>query len=59
MISGSSENVQIVVNAADTTKVQLVLDNVTMTGDQAAINVEEADKVTVTLAEGSTNNISD
>lgn len=59
MISGSSENVQIVVNAADTAKVQLVLDNVTMTGDQAAINVEEADKVTVTLAEGSTNNISD
>lgn len=59
IISGSSENVQILVKAADSAKVQLVLDNVTMTGDQAAIYVEEADKVTLTLAEGSTNSISD
>lgn len=59
IISGTSDNVQIVVAAADTAKVQLVFDNVTMTGKDAPINIQSGDKVFITLAEGSTNSISD
>ena len=59
VLSGSSENVQIVVKAGDQDKVQIVLDGVTMTGTDAAIVVENADKIFITLAEGSKNSISD
>ena len=59
VLSGSSENVQIVVKAGDQDKVQIVLDGVTMTGTDAAIVVENADKTFITLAEGSKNSISD
>lgn len=59
IIFGSSENVQIVVKAADTAKVHLVIKDVTMTGDKSPIKVEEADKVTMTLAKDSKNTISD
>lgn len=59
VLSGSSENVQIVVKAGDQDKVQIVLNGVTMKGTDAAIVVESADKTFITLAEGSKNSISD
>lgn len=59
VLSGSSENVQIVVKTGDQDKVQIVLDGVAMTGTDAAIVVENADKTFITLAEGSKNSISD
>lgn len=59
VLSGSSENVQIVVKAGDQDKVQIVLNGVTMKGTDAAIVVESADKTSITLAEGSKNSISD
>ena len=49
---------QIVVNVADTAKVQLVLDGVTITSESsAAIYVKEADKVFVTLKDGTTSTL--
>ena len=59
VLSGSSENVQIVVKAGDQDKVQIVLNGVTMKGTDATIVVESADKTFITLAEGSKNSISD
>ena len=59
VLSGSSENVQIVIKTGDQDKVQIVLDGVAMTGTDAAIVVENADKTFITLAEGSKNSISD
>ena len=50
---------QIVIKASDQDKIQIVLDGVTMTGTDAAIVVENADKTFITLAEGSKNSISD
>ncbi len=52
-------NGQIVVNVGDEDKVQLVLDNVTLTNSEsAAIYVQEGDKVFITLKDGTTNKIS-
>ena len=49
---------QIVVKVADTAKVQLVLDGVTITNESsAAIYVKEADKVFVTLKDGTTSTL--
>ena len=59
VISGTSENVQIVVKAGDSDKVQIVLNGVTMSGTDAAILVENAGKTSLTLADGSQNTISD
>ena len=59
ILSGSSENVQIVVKAGDQDKNQIVLNGVTMKGTDAAILVESAGKTFITLAEGSQNSISD
>lgn len=58
LLSGTLTDGQIVVNAADTDKVQLVLNGVDITSaDSAAIYALEADKVFVTLAEGSENTL--
>lgn len=58
LISGTLTDGQIVVNAADTDKVQLVLNGVDITSaDSAAIYALEADKVFLTLAEGSENTL--
>lgn len=58
-LSGTLEDGQIVINAADTDKVQLVLDGVTIqSATSAAIYALEADKIFVTLAEGSENTLS-
>ena len=58
-LSGTLEDGQIVINAADTDKVRLVLDGVTIhSATSAAIYALEADKVFVTLADGSENTLS-
>lgn len=60
VISGTLNKGQIVVDAADTDKVQLVLDNASITADEnAAILMKNADKVFLTLAAGSTNTLAD
>ncbi|MDO4841492.1 MAG: carbohydrate-binding domain-containing protein, partial [Phoenicibacter congonensis] len=60
VVSGTSANGQIVVNTADDAKVLLVLAGVNLTCDSSAcIDVENADKVFVTLADGTTNNLQD
>ncbi|MFV8212888.1 carbohydrate-binding domain-containing protein, partial [Streptococcus pluranimalium] len=59
IVTGESDNLQILVDTADTDDVHIVLDGVTMTDDQADINAQNANKVYVTLAEGSKNTISD
>ena len=53
VVSGTSENVQIVVKAGNSDKVQIVLNGVTMSGTDAAILVENAGKTSLTLADGS------
>ncbi len=56
IISGTLNDGKIVVNASDTDKPQIVLDNVNITSsDSAPIYIIEGDKVFITLAEGSTN----
>ena len=58
ILSGSLTDGQLVVDA-DTAKVQLVLDNASITKNtSASIYVKQADKVFVTLAENSANTIS-
>ena len=58
VISGTAEDVTINVNADDSAKVQLVLDNLSITNEtEPAIYVVAADKVFVTLADGSTNTL--
>ena len=57
IITGTSSDAQIVVDC-DSDKVQLVLDNANITSSSAtALYVKQADKVFITLADGSTNNI--
>lgn len=58
LISGEASDVTITVNADDTAKVQLVLDGVHITNQDApAIYVVSADKVFVTTTAGSTNTL--
>ncbi len=59
-ISGVLDNGQIIVNTGDKEKVTLILDGATLTcADNAPIYVVQADKVVITLADGSTNVVSD
>jgi len=56
IFSGELENGQILVNAGEQDKLQIVLDGASITSEtSAALYVLEADKVFVTLAEGSEN----
>ncbi|AXQ78673.1 carbohydrate-binding domain-containing protein [Streptococcus chenjunshii] len=57
LISGESENVQVQVAATESDNVRLVFNGVTMTGDQTAIDIQSAQRVFITLAEGTNNNI--
>lgn len=58
VLSGNLKNGQIVVEAPDTAKVQLVLNGVTVNSDtSAALYIKQADKVFLTLAEGSKNTL--
>ena len=60
IISGTASDGQIVVNAGEDDKVQIVLAGVELTCNSGpCLNVQQADKVFVTLAEGTTNTLSD
>ena len=57
ILTGTAADAQIVIDAG-TDKVQLVLDNVNLTSSSAtALYIKQADKVFITLADGSTNSI--
>ncbi len=59
LLSGSVKNATVVVDAGDEDKVQLVLDGLTVTNDDfPVIYVKNADKVFVTTADGSENELS-
>lgn len=59
IISGTLDDGMIIVNADDTAKLQLVFNNVEINSEtSAALYILEADKVFVTLAEGTTNTLS-
>lgn len=59
VVSGTLEDGQIIVDASDSDKVQIVLDGANINCEtNAAIYVREADKVFITLAEGSENTLS-
>ncbi len=58
ILRGTLEDGMIIVNAGDSDKTQLVLDGVDITSSESApIYVYEADKVFITLAEGSENTL--
>lgn len=60
VISGTLNDGNIVVDADDTAKIQIVLNGVTITSsDYAPIYVKTADKVFITLAENTENSLSD
>ena len=60
VFSGSLNDGQIIVAAADTQKVQIVLNGVDITNDDSAVIwVQSADKVFITLASGTENTLSD
>ena len=59
-ITGTIENGSITINVGDEDIVKLILDNVSVTNQNgSAIYVENADKVIITLADGTTNTITD
>ena len=60
IISGKASDAQVLVECSDDDKVQLVLDNASVTcSDGPAVYVKSADKCFVTLAQGSKNSVSD
>ncbi len=60
VLSGTLNDGQVVVDVTRDTKVNLILNGVEITNDdQAAIYIKEADRVTMTLQEGTENFISD
>jgi hypothetical protein len=60
VVSGTLDNGQIIVNAADEDKVKLIMNGVSIQCDTSApIYVLSADKVIIELAEGSVNMVSD
>ncbi len=59
ILSGTLDDGMVIVDAPDDAKIQLVLDGVTINSESsAAIYILEADKVFITLAEGSENYLS-
>lgn len=59
LVSGTLDNGMLIVDADDTAKLQIVLDNASITSStSAALYILEADKVFVTLADGSSNTLS-
>lgn len=59
IISGVLDDGMIIVNADDTSKIQLIFDGVSINSETSApLYILEADKVFVTLAEGSENDLS-
>lgn len=59
VVSGTLDNGRIIVDSFASSKIRIMLDNVNLyCEDDACIRVEEADKVFITLAEGSVNTVS-
>lgn len=59
ILSGSASNAQVIIDADKETKIQLVLDDLTLSCESSApIYVRKADKVFITLADGSSNTLS-
>ena len=59
VLSGTLDDGQIIIDSNDSSKIQLVLNNVNITSSSsAAIYVKEADKVFITLADGTQNTLS-
>jgi hypothetical protein len=60
ILSGTLNDGQVVVDAEDTAKIQIVLNGVTINcQDSAPIYIKNADKVFITLAEGTENTLTD
>lgn len=60
VISGTCSNGRIIASVADTEKLQLVLNGLTLTSaDSSVIRINCADKTLITLAEGTTNTLED
>ena len=60
VLSGECKNGAVVVNAPKDHKIQLVLNGLTLTAKSGApLHIQQADKVFLTLAEGSVNTLSD
>lgn len=60
LVTGTLNNGQIIINAAKTDKIQLVLKDASITcGTNAPIYIKQADKVFLTLADGSENILAD
>ena len=59
VISGQSDGVQIKITASDSDEVHIILNGVTMTGTNTPISATSAKHVYVTLADGTTNSLSD
>lgn len=60
LINGSLSDGQLVVQADKEAKVKLILNGVTISNSTtSAINIQSADKVVITLADGTTNTVSD
>ena len=56
ILTGSASNAQVIIDADKETKIQLVLDDLTLSCESSApIYVRKADKVFITLADGSSN----
>lgn len=58
-LTGISEGIQVLIEVADTEKVQLVFNNVTMTNEEPVVYVNTGDKVFITLKDGTTNQLVD
>lgn len=59
-LSGTLDSGQIIVEAGDSDKPQIVLNGVSVTSDDGpAISIQNADKVFITLADGSSNTLTD
>lgn len=59
LVSGTLDDGMLIIDAEDTAKMQVVLDGVTITSaTSAALYIREADKVFLTLADGSQNSLS-
>lgn len=58
LLSGTLDHGSIVVDAGEKAKPQLVLEGVTVQSETAALEIREADKVFVTLVEGTENTLS-
>lgn len=58
LVTGTLNDGSLVVNAPDTAKLQIIFQNASITSStSAALNIQQADKVFLTLAEGSSNTL--